>query len=416
MSDLYSGSLVMTKSMQLRRSNLLGLAAIFAISFGVLSLQPAAAQTYTVLHAFTGHPDGDTPLAGVTLDGRGNIYGTAAGGGIGGNYQKGTVWKIDGNGVFSVLYTFTGGVGSGPDTALLLDRKGNLYGTTQAGGHFTVGSVYSVAPDGKAKELYAFSRDFLPVGRLALDRHRGILYGTTQAGGTGGCIGGCGTAWQLAPTHRLTFLHRFAGAPDGAAPQSGLVRDAPGSVYGATGAGGNVTQQCPEGCGTVFKITRAGRKSTLYEFQGGNDGISPAEGDLVLDASGNIYGTTVRGGGTACAGPPPGCGTVFKVSPSGQETVLYRFQNGSDSAFPEGGVVLDGKGGLYGTTLNAIFHVDANGKETVLYTQTDCTNGCNFNSDLAIDAAGALYGTTSSGGDLSCQAPSGCGVVFKLEP
>jgi uncharacterized repeat protein (TIGR03803 family) len=315
-----------TKLAHLQRASLLPLTLGWAIALGIFGAQAAQAQTYTVLHAFTGHPDGDTPLAGVTLDGRGNIYGTAAGGGIGGNYQKGTVWKIDGNGVFSVLYTFTGGIGSGPDTVLLLDRKGNLYGTTQSGGHFNGGSVYSVAPDGKAKELYAFSRVLLPVGRLALDRHRGILYGTTQVGGTG-CNGGCGTAWQLAPTHRLTFLHRFAGAPDGASPESGLVRDAAGNLYGTTGGGGNVTQQFPQGCGTVFKITRAGKKSTLYKFQCGSDGIAPAEGDLVLDGKGNLYGTTLFGGDLNCL-PPDGCGTVFKVSPSGQETLLYAFQGG----------------------------------------------------------------------------------------
>jgi uncharacterized repeat protein (TIGR03803 family) len=403
----------MARSALFRDSRLL---LFFALALGIFSAQTAQAQTYTVLHAFTRHPDGDTPLAGVTLDGRGNIYGTAWEGGNGGNYQKGTVWKIDGNGMFSVLYTFSGGVGTGPDTALLLDRKGNLYGTTQSGGHFNVGSVYSVAPDGKAKELYAFSRDFLPVGRLALDRHRGILYGTTQAGGTG-CNGGCGTAWQLPPTHRLTFLHRFAGAPDGAFPESGLVRDAAGNLYGATGGGGNVTQQFPQGCGTIFKITRAGKKSTLYKFQCENDGIGPAAGDLVLDAKGNLYGSTLFGGDLNCL-PPDGCGTVFKVSPSGQETLLYAFQGGkNDTTQPNGGVVLDGKGGLYGTTLNAIFHIDANGKETILYTQTDCTKGCNFNGDLAIDAAGSLYGTTIVGGDLSCQViGSGCGVVFKLVP
>jgi uncharacterized repeat protein (TIGR03803 family) len=400
-----------TKLAHLQRASLLPLTLGWAIALGIFGVQAVQAQTYTVLHAFTSHPDGDTPLAGVTLDSAGNMYGTTYGGGNGRNYQKGTVWKIDGSGVFSVLYTFTGGVGAGPQTPLLLDGKGNLYGTTQSGGHFTVGSVYSVAPDGKAKELYAFSRDFLPVGRLALDRHRGILYGTTQAGGTGGCIGGCGTAWQLPPTHRLAFLHKFTGAPDGATPASGLVRDPVGNLYGATWFGGNVTQQCPQGCGTVFKITRAGKKSTLYKFQGGNDGFQPSVGDLVLDAKGNVYGTTALGG-NGCSY----CGTVFKINPRGQEIVLYSFQGGSNGEQPNGGVVLDGNGGLYGTTLVSVFHLDANGGLTVLYTQTDCTKGCNFNPDLAMDAAGALYGTTSSGGNLSCFAPNGCGVVFKLVP
>jgi uncharacterized repeat protein (TIGR03803 family) len=390
----------------MRKSVRLQYAGVLTLSFiAALSVQAAQAQTYTVLHSFTSHPDGDTPTAGVTVDASGNIYGTAS---QGGTYGKGTVWKLNANAAFSVLYAFTGGVGAGPQTPLLLDGKGNLYGTALYGGHFNGGSVYSVAPNGQVKELYALNRIPNPQGRLALDRHRGILYGTTQDGGTG-CSSGCGTAWQLAPAHRFAFLHKFRGAPDGATPVSGLVRDRAGNLYGATWFGGSVTQQCQQGCGTVFKVNRAGKKSTLYSFQGGNDGIAPA-GDLSLDANGNVFGTT-KAGGNGCS-ITGGCGTVFKINPSGEETVLYRFKNGSDDEAPNGGPVLDGNGGVYGTTANTIFHVDANGKETVLDTQKDCTNGCNFNGDLAMDSAGALYGTTSSGGDPSCQ----CGVVFKLVP
>jgi len=400
----------MTRLAEPQRSGLLPLALSLTIALGFFGAQAARAQTYTVLHAFNGHPDGDSPFAGVTLDAAGNIYGTASQGGNhhgGGHQGDGTVWKVD-KGVFSVLYTFTGGVGAGPQTPLLLDGKGNLYGTALSGGHFNGGSVYSVSPKGQAKELYALNRIPGPQGRLALDRHRGILYGTTQDGGMG-CNGGCGTVWRLAPAHRFTFLHKFRGAPDGATPVSGLVRDPAGNLYGATRFGGSVTQQCQQGCGTVFKVNRAGKKSILYSFQGGNDGIAPA-GDLALDANGTLYGTTTAGGGNGCS--TGGCGTVFKITPSGQESVLYSFQNGSDDQAPNGGAVLDGNGGLYGTTSNTIFHVDANGKETVLDTQKDCSNGCNFNGNLAMDAAGTLYGTTSSGGDPNCR----CGVVFKLVP
>ena len=414
----------MTKSALFQDSRLLLFLTLgLAIAPGILGVQAAQAQTYTVLHAFTSHPDGDTPLAGVTLDGRGNIYGTASQGGNhngGGHQGDGTVWKVDANGVFSVVYTFTGGIGAAPETPLLLDGKGNLYGTARFGGHFNGGAVYSVAPDGQAKELDGFNFEARPLGRLVLDRHRGILYGTTPVGGTGCNFNGCGTVWKLAPKHRLTFLHKFAGAPDGASPASGLVRDAAGNVYGVTLGGGTVTQQCPGGCGTVFKISKRGKKSTLYKFQGGNDGIQPAAGDLVLDANGNIYGTTMPGGGgggNSCN--PSGCGIVFKISPDGQETVLYTFQGGSGGAdgAPNDGVLLDGNGGLYGTTPGEIFHVDAKGKETVLYTLTCGTDGCGASGDLATDAAGALYGTTRFGGDLSCHTNGdGCGVVFKLVP
>jgi uncharacterized repeat protein (TIGR03803 family) len=409
----------MTKSTLLPRSNALVFAFGLAMALGSFGVQALQAQTYTVLHAFTGHPDGDTPLAGVTLDSAGNIYGTAYQGGnhLGGNNQgDGTVWKIDANGVFSVLYTFTGGVGQWPQTPLLLDGKRNLYGTAALGGHHGQGSVYSVAPNGQAREFYAFSRPTIyPQGRLALDRHRGILYGTTLYGGGTGCnSSGCGTVWQLAPAHHFKFLHKFAGASDGEWPGSGVVRDLEGNLFGVTRQGGVVTQQCPHGCGTAYKIARAGRKSNLHKFQGGNDGSLPAPGDLVSDGDGNLYGTTATGGGNGCGSA--GCGTVFKISRSGQETVLYSFQGSADGSTPNSGVVLDGNGGLYGTTFNVIFHIDANGKVSIPYTFTCSTDGCNANGDLVMDAAGALYGTTKEGGDLSCMAPNGCGVVFKLVP
>jgi uncharacterized repeat protein (TIGR03803 family) len=256
-------------------------------------------------------------------------------------------------------------------------------------------------------------------GKLALDRHAGTLFGTTYTGqtGRGRCVfgsGGCGTAWRLPSTHRLAFVYRFKGTPDGANP-TGVVRDAAGNLYGVTQDGGIVgPQPCNNGCGTVFKITRAGNKSTLYKFQGGNDGAIPAAGDLALDANGNIYGTTEFGGGNACS---DGCGTVFRITPSGQETVLYSFQGGRDSS-PNGGVALDGQGGLYGSTVLAgeVFHLDANGKETIVHTFSCGADGCRANGDLVRDATGALYGTTSIGGDLSCNSPYGCGVVFKLVP
>jgi uncharacterized repeat protein (TIGR03803 family) len=270
----------MMKSTFLPRSNALVFAFGLAMALGSFGVQAVHAQTYTVLHAFTGHPDGDTPLAGVTLDSAGDIYGTAYQGGnhLGGNNQgDGTVWKVDSNGVFSVLYTFTGGVGAWPQTPLLLDGKGNLYGTAEFGGHNGEGSVYSVAPDGQAREFYAFRGTSYPQGRLALDRHQGILYGTTGEGGTGCNFAGCGTVWQLAPAHHFKFLHKFTGVSDGEFPVSGLLRGLGGNLYGVTRLGGVVTQQCPEGCGTVYRITRAGRKSTLHKFQGGNDGAFPPQ-------------------------------------------------------------------------------------------------------------------------------------------
>jgi uncharacterized repeat protein (TIGR03803 family) len=419
----HSGGWIMTKLALLDSRLLLVVTLGLAIAPGIFSAQTAQAQTYTVLHTFTGSPDGGLP-GPVTLDTAGNIFGGAVSGG--GRSGCGTIWKIDSSGAFTVLYTFLPGTGCGPRAPLVEDGKNNLYGTTVSGGRSSCGVVFRISPDGTDTTLFQFSwvkgmcgadSSNPQPGRLVLDRHAGILFGTTYTGevGKGHCQlgnGACGTVWQLPPDHRMGFLYRFKGSPDGANPE-GIVRNVAGNLYGATYVGGIVGHSpCDIGCGTVFKITRAGKKSTLYRFQGGSDGALPAPGELALDASGNIYGTTGNGGGNGCDG---GCGTVFKISPNGQETLLYSFQGGVD-AMPNGGVVLDGQGGLYGTTPDEVFHLDANGKETVLHTFTCQSDGCNANGDLAMDATGTLYGTTRDGGDLSCGPPTGCGVVFKLVP
>src|SRR5208282_5203280 len=180
---------------------------------------------------------------------------------------------------------------------------------------------------------------------------------------------GCGTVFKLDPTGKFTVLHTFHGA-DGAGPNGSLVPDNAGNLYGMTFYGGYLSGCAGIGCGVVFKLDKSGKETMLYSFKGGADGAEPAA-SVVRDEQGNLYGTTNLGGnfnGSLCSGV--GCGVVFKLDPTGNETVLYTFTGGSDGANP--------------------------------------------NADLLQDEKGNLYGTASDGGDTSCSAPYGCGVVFKV--
>jgi uncharacterized repeat protein (TIGR03803 family) len=191
----------------------------------------------------------------------------------------------------------------------------------------------------------------------------GNLYGTTYFGG-GSCD--CGTVFKLTAAGKLEVLHRFTYWPDGSLPTAPLIRDAAGNLYGTAALGGDFNV-CAGNCGTVFKVDAAGRFTVLYSFTGAPDGEIPSYGGLIRDANGNLYGMTELGGDTSCT-DGLGCGTVFKLDASNHETVLYRFTaTGAEGNTPVGGLVRD--------------------------------------------AAGNLFGSTSAGGDPTCL----CGTVFKLD-
>ena len=206
-----------------------------------------------------------------------------------------------------VLYRFQGGSdGADPNVGLVVDKAGNLYGTTYIGG--AVGG-------GKN-----------PCDKLDI---------------------GCGTVFELASgSEKVLFAFCPKGCHSGRAPQSGPIVDKSGNVYGTASSGGLLSHACPAGCGVVFKVAQNGIETVLHNFTGGSDGDNPVAG-LVADELGNLYGTTNNGGRTGCLGP--GCGTVFKVTPNGTETVLYTFSGGIDGANPSAGLILDGAGNLYGT-------------------------------------------------------------------
>jgi uncharacterized repeat protein (TIGR03803 family) len=315
---------------------------------------------------------------------------------------------------FKVLYDFNGGSdGSNPLAGLIADGSGNLYGTTQTGGDtgcesFGCGTVFKLAKDGTEKVLYAFkggNDGIFPLAGLVADA-AGNLYGTTQVGGGTACGGaGCGTVFKLAKNGTEKPLHVFTDGSDGAAPHSGVIVDATGNLFGTAQYGGGAG--CSTyGCGIVFKVGRDGKEKVLYAFKGGSDGAYPVAA-LMADGRGNLFGTTGQGGGTGCSGN--GCGTVFKLAKDGTETVLYAFKGGSDGAYPAGGVIADAKGNLLGTTdfggsanLGTVYKLAKDGSESVLHAFTGGSTGDGGEpaATLTADAAGNLYGTTIIGGSI----------------
>jgi uncharacterized repeat protein (TIGR03803 family) len=337
----------------------------------VFELKPDGTGGYTekVLHNFgSSSGDGSNPSA-VVLDGEGNLYGTTY---TGGSSDAGTVFELtpDGSGGYAetVIYNFSGGSvdGANPDAALIMDGQGNLFGTTM--GYYS-GSVFELKPNGSGG--YSFS----------------VLYGF--------------------PT----------GCCDGATPRAALTLDSQGNLYGTTEGGGF------GGGGIVFELTPNGSggytESVLYRFLGGTDGFAP-EAAVIVDGQGNLYGTT-QGGGSC------GTGTVFELTPNGSggytESVLYRFAGSFsgviDGGSPNGAVIMDSQGNLFGTTSyggttddGTAFELASNGSggymESVLYSFTANT-GPGPNAGLTFDSQGDLYGTTINGGT------TGFGTVFEIE-
>ena len=385
-------------------------APMIILAFASATAQLAPIQTYKTLHRFSGGQDGAEPLATVILDNAGNLYGTTS---QGGNLKCfapngcGTIFKIDAAGNKTVLHIFNLTDGAGPQAALIHDEAGNFYGTTGYGGTFGYGTVFKMDVTGSETVLHSFTggRDgALPFGSLVRDS-AGNLYGTTHSGGGSlSCyyIGGvdyCGVVFKLAPTGKLTVLHRFDGS-DGEWPETGLVRDSEGNLYGTTSGG-------RDNYGIVFKVDHTGKFSVLHAFLDPySDGEYP-NSTLILDQAGNLYGTTMLGG------------TVFKIDATGKETTLYRFGLRA-GIWPSGNLVRDAAGAIYGTTqygghcqrrigCGTIYRLDTNGQETVLH-KFGRGPGRVPKGGLVMDSAGTLYGTT-----WEPYGPS-FGSVFKLVP
>src|SRR5438270_2829652 len=313
---------------------------------------------------------------------------------------------------FTIVLRFPNQPGGGNPSAVL-DVNGNLYGTTQIGGPAKLGNVFELSSQRQESTLYSFTNT-TPDGRLPtigplIQDTAGNFYGTTQNGGDYNCIvffaRGCGTVFKLSPTGQETILHSFTGGADGAQPLAGLAADNAGNLYGTTYVGG--TGCNGGGCGTVYKVSPAGIETVLYRFTGGTDGSLPYSVVPILDAQGNVYGTTLGGGDR-------GFGTVFKIDPSGHETVLHSFAHAADGGYPYAGLVRDRQGNLYGTTAaggalgcdpaktgcGTVFKIDVSGTLTVLYSFAFVDTGYGPVSALVLDSAENLYGTTLNGGVL----------------
>jgi len=371
------------------RSALIALTPFVLLALFTFITGTVQAQTYTVLYEFKGVPDGYAPAAGLFRDAKGNLYGTTSAGGAhkckNNNNLKGcgTVFKVDTAGKESVLYSFDGQNGQYPVAGLAQDAQGNLYGTTKMGGS-----------------------------------------------------SGLGTAFKLTSKGKETVLHNFDGGATGSLPEARFLQDSTGNLYSTTFSGGNSTQS-----GVVFKVDKTGHVTVPYTYtcyscygeSGGGFGMS--SGSVIRDSAGNFYG-----GGFG--GPPSGqcqnagCGAVYKINKAGVGTTLYAFTGGTDGMwFGPGDVAMDAAGNIYGTTAyggntgcsyvgfgcGIVFKVDPKGNETVLHTFTGGLDGGFPNNGVVLDSKGNVYGTTRVGGRVNAPAcynrisGNGCGVVFRVD-
>lgn len=364
-----------------------------------------ASAVESVIYSFRGGSgsmaDGANPRAGL-VNLNGTLYGTTW---EGGDYSKrfdfygfGTVFSVTPNGTETVLHRFVGLDGRYP-AARLIGVDGTFYGTTEGGGGRGKGTAFSITPYGMETVLHHFggvSDGANPQARLT-DVH-GTLYGTTVAGGSSECDGsGCGTVFSITTSARETVIHRFGKGEGGVDPLAGLLK-VNGTLYGTTYYG-----NASGVYGTVFKMTSSGKETVLHAFKGGpKDGAEPW-GDLI-NVNGTLYGTTSKGGVSSyCDG---GCGTVFSITPSGKEKVLYSFKGGaSDGEYPEASL-LNVNGTLYGTTYaggthssGTVFSITTSGAYTVIYN-FGATSGDGVTPEAGlINVNGTLYGTTFSGGE-----------------
>jgi uncharacterized repeat protein (TIGR03803 family) len=405
----------------------------------------AALGSERVLHIFGGGTDGGQSTANLIVDSAGNLYGTAAKGGSANagvvfefSQTKKDAWKE------TILHSFSGSKdGGAPLAGLTMDAGGNVFGTTSLGGNSgctasaigPCGVVFELTPtrnqNWKETVLHAFSgKDgAFPVSGITLDKN-GNVFGTTEEGGsdTTSCIGGCGVAFELARgggQWAETVLHAFAPsqATDGEFPQSRLIFDKSGNLFGTTYLG-----EGPTSSGIVYELTPNGSawKETIvhaFSLQNSAGGENPS-GDLIFDKAGDLIGTTSQGGTSQSYDG----GIVYMLkAKTWNERVIFGFNNLQQGLGPNGGVILGASGDLYGTTefgyqngcphsysgCGNVFEVSLSGNETTVGLNKSL--GYHPAAGLVSDARGNLYGTTRAGGDVkACAGSDGCGSVFEI--
>jgi uncharacterized repeat protein (TIGR03803 family) len=407
------------------------LTAVSVLLLGVVLLSTTSlrAQTYTVIHNFTGGQDGGSPSTGLTIDSAGRIYGTTL---TGGADSFGTVftlsstrsgWSMD------TLHSFTNGNdGAGPMARLVVGPDGSLYGSTSAGGggscllvnnYHGCGTIFRLSPprgpgagfNWVSTTLFRFSgsNGSYPQGDLLFDS-AGDIYGTAINGGSYGW----GAIYKLSPTQggwTQSILYQPRNNGDGQFPMGGLVADNAGDLYGVFDGGG------PHGYGAIYKLTRSGsgwEESTVHGFSfQGHDGAVPQSG-LIKDSAGNLYGATVHAPGAG--------GTAFELTSSGGSwdyNFLYAFTGGINFG-PYDKLVMDAEGNLYGTTMadgahgfGSVFKLTRTSGGWTYHSLHDFTGGSDGGFPecvLTFDGSGNIYGTASWGGSYHN------GVVFRITP
>jgi uncharacterized repeat protein (TIGR03803 family) len=388
-----------------------------AIAFFFATAITSPGQQFTSLAIFNGL-DGNYPAAPLVQGLDGNFYGTT---GVGGGLGVGTVFKVTPAGTLTTLHTFNYSTDGGLSFAgLTLATNGKFYGANSAGGIHGYGTIFEITPGGSLTTLYSFCSqancaDGSAPAAALVQAPDGNFYGTTTSGGA---LNNGGTVFKITPAGKLTTLYNFcsqANCPDGDQPLAPLVQGSDGNFYSTTYSGGAY------GFGTVFKITTAGKLTTLYSFcanAGCPDGEHPYGGGLVQASDGNFYGTTIQGGTN-------NSGTVFRVTSAGTLTTLHSFVvTDGESAYA--GLIQATDRNLYGLTQiggannsGTIFEITLAGKLSTLYdlcSQPSCADGTIGYAALIQSTNGTLYGTTEyGGGSKACRGgPGGCGTVFSL--
>ena len=392
---------------------LVSITLAFAVLFLASTSQPAQSQTYKVIYNFTAQgTDGATPYSGPILDEQGNLYGTTY---LGGSLGSGTVYRLSPNGsgwTHTTLYNLKGQTdGAGPAFGSLVKASGRfLFGTTEGGGYFGTAFAVCACPQ-REYVIHSFGKGkdgAQPIGGLVLDRS-GNLYGTTSEFGAYGF----GNVFELTPSGNTvteTILYSFVGGNDPINPAAGVTLDARGDLYGTASLGGAF------GYGAVYKLSRSGstwKETVLYNFQNGDDGANPV-GGVILDKAGNIYGTTFDGGVN-------GGGTVWEMSPSASGwtfNTIYSFVGLYGGPYNK--LTFDANGTLYGFTnadgangLGSIFKLTPGSSGwtyTDLHDFAGGTDGLLPYGSVAVDANGNIFGTASVGGT------NNQGLVFEITP
>jgi uncharacterized repeat protein (TIGR03803 family) len=369
--------------------------------FAALALPGASpAQTFTDLLNFN-VADGAFPQLMSMVQGTdGNLYGSTLNGGNTGCVPPngcGTLFRVTPSGSLTTLHVFDGDDGAGPG-GLVLATDEYFYGSTGSGGAHKVGTIFKMSRQGALKTIYTFSGSDGAGPSALIQATDGNFYGVTVEGGSStACTGGCGTVFRLSASGTLTTLHNFAYT-DGAFPYAALVEGSDGSLYGNTYGGSSENGLCYVGCGSVFKISLSGKFTKLHGFDFTN-GANP-QSPLIQASDGNFYGTTPVGAYVGFEGCAGGCGTVFRMTPAGNLTVLYSFDFG-DGGDPAGGLIQATDGNLYGTACSGgggdsgiVFQMTLQSVLTTIHYFGGDDGYCPY-ATMTQATNGILYGTTA---------------------